>query len=184
MGTPEAEITDAFMELYAAVAATMKQFADDPIKLGEEPVVVGDLSVPYPLDWTVEELTVDPFTGVGFFADAADIAVWNADGTTGAAAFQVLTASTTELADLSARETAENATGTLEDISVEGEFLIGDTIGFGISGMDVNGYVYVVSMTPTDDSWMFYSLTAGDRETGEAAIPIFMAMLQQISAAE
>jgi len=189
MGTDEENISDEFIALYEAVAASMKQFSDEPIILGDEPIMLEalGLSVPYPLDWTVSEVNDAPFAGTGFFADADDLTRWNEDGITEQPALFVLEASTDDLPavmDLSARAAAETLTEDMEEVTLEGEFLVGDALGFGFSGLQDGSYIYFVAMTPTEDGWTVYSLSASDRETGEVAIPTFIAMLQAVAPAD
>lgn len=190
MGTPETGISDESFQFYSAITAAMKQFGDDPIQLAEDAVGMDALGlvVPFPLDWTPNEITDAEYSGLGFFANAADLARWTDGDVIEQAAIFVLSATTedaTDLAGLTAREAADSLSANLVEVSVEGEFLVGAALGFGLSGLREDGvYVYLIAMPPTDDHWTIFTLTAPDRETGEAAVPTFIAMLKGIEVAE
>lgn len=188
MGTDEENISDEFIALYESVAASMSQFNDEPIILGDEPIVLEslDVSMSYPRDWMTSEVNDAPFTGMGFFVDADALARWNEGGILEQPTLFVLSVSSEDLPDvmdLSAREAAESLTEEMEEVTLEGEFLIGDLQGFGFSGLQDGVYIYFVAMASTENNWTIYSLRAGDRETGEAAIPIFIRMLQSVTTA-
>ncbi len=156
---------------------------NDPpeLELGQTLVVSGlNFTIAYPTGW-VHDIS----QRIAVAQPEADLAaLTNEDGITEQPAPFVLSASPDDLPnvmDLPAREAAETLTEDMEKITPEGEFWVGDARGFGFSGLQNGSYIYFVAMTPTEDGWTVYSLSAGDRETGEAAIPSFITMLKAVT---
>lgn len=183
MGTAEDQISDEFMALYEAITASIKPVSEEPIELSEEPYVLGDLSIPYPAAWTAEASMWATFSGAGFFADPTDFESMNTTNTIKEAVILVMSGNGMGMDGWTGRQSVEQIfVPLMTEVGNEGEFLVGDALGYGFSGMTSFGYMYIVSMATVDHIWMFYGLAAADRETGEAAIPFFINTLQGVEA--
>ncbi|MEZ4670882.1 MAG: hypothetical protein R3E39_23510 [Anaerolineae bacterium] len=186
LGTPDSSISDATQALYGAVVDSMRQFGDNPIKFPAEPELLKlpGLSIPYPDGWTPAEVTGGELDGTGFFQNPDDVKLFIEKGKTTEVGIVVLEASAKNIPATSAREIADLLSQDMKELTIEGEFLINGVLGYGFSGVNNDGYVFAIAMTPTDDRVVLYAISAVDQKTGEAAVPTFITMLQKIEAVE